>query len=190
MKQHPLCIYSIIFVIGIALNSQSLSAQNISSVKILPNVSFGYTIGKGINGGIGLGVSFIDYKIEDKASYAGLYFSYAMFSHKRELYKNGFYRVFSINAINVINEQLITRVGMAKTKLKWGVNNVNSSFSNGWGIDLDIGIRPVVYSPYIGFRYFQINNSCMGIGATNPKFLYLGYQYPIEIVANIKSTKE
>ncbi len=46
---------------------------------------------------------------------------------------------------------------MAKTKLKWGVNNVNSSFSNGWGIDLDIGIRPVVYSPYLGFRYFQIN---------------------------------
>jgi hypothetical protein len=156
----------------------SVKGQAASNVRLLPSVSFGYTFGKGINAGLGGAVSLLDYKIGNVRSYLGFDISYAVFSHERKLYKNGFYRAFSINVLNVVNEMLITKAGITRTKLKWGLNNVNKSFSNGWGINLDIAVKVYLYSPHLGFRYFRINNVCMGIGATNPKFLYLGYQYP------------
>jgi len=154
-------------------------------VRIMPGVSIGYTFGHGMNAGIELGVSFMDYKIGQVSSYAGIDLSYAVFTHARKLYKNGYYRVFTFNFINVINEQGIVKLGMAKTKLKWGVGNVNKSFSDGWGFNVDAAFKPFLYSPSLGFRFFKINNVCMGIGATNPKFLYLGYMAPFNLTENI-----
>jgi hypothetical protein len=159
----------------------SVKGQAATNVRLIPSVSFGYTFGKGVNVGLGGAVSLLDYKISNVESYLGFDISYAVFSHERKLYKNGFYRAFSINILNVVNEMVITKIGMTRTKLKWGLNNVNKNFSNGWGINLDIAVKPAVYSPHLGFRYFAINNPCLGIGPTNPKFLYVGYQYPFLI---------
>lgn len=159
------------------------------SIRLTPNLSVGYTFGKGLNAGVGMGVGLLNYQLGDLPSYAGFSCSYAIFSHERKLYKNGFYRVFSIQLMNVVDELQITRLGFAKTKLKWGVNNVNSSFSNGWGLDVDLAVRPIWNAPLLGFRYFRINNVCMGIGATNPKFLYVGYQYPIVLNGSQQAAK-
>lgn len=149
-----------------------------SNVRLVPDISLGYTFGRGLNAGLGLGISVLEYKINAVTSYTGLDISYSIFSHKRELYKNGFYRTLSLNLLNVINEQAITKIGFARTKLKWGLNNVNSNYSNGWGINLDIAVKPYPFSPQLGFRYFAVNSACLGLGQANPKFLYIGYQYP------------
>jgi hypothetical protein len=163
------------------------NAQIVTSIRVIPNISIGYTFGYGVNCSFGCGVSLIDYKIADVPVYSGLEFSYALFTHKRELYENGFYRVVSINLMNIVNEMMILKLGMAKTKLKWGVRSVNTSYSRGWGINVDVAFKPYYYSPHLGFRYFRINNVCMGIGQTNPKFLYVGYQFPF-VIYNDEST--
>ena len=157
------------------------NAQISTVIRAIPNISVGYTFGYGVNCSAGCGVSLINYKVGSASTYSGLEVSYALFTHKRELYENGFYRVVAINLMNVVNEMAIIKLGMAKTKLKWGVNSVNTSYSNGWGINIDAAFKPYFYSPHLGFRYFRINNICMGIGQTNPKFLYVGYQLPILI---------
>lgn len=174
---HVLILLTVLFI---SYNGKSQEADE-SEVRLIPGVSFGYTFGKGINLGVGLGVSFFDYKIDNLKGYSGVHFSYAVFTHSRKLYENGYYRVFAMNVMNVVDEKFLLKFGIAKTKLKWGVNNVNKAYSKGWGLNIDIAIKPFFYSPSLGFRYFKINNICMGIGATNPKFLYIGYEMPYNL---------
>ena len=174
-----LLITSCLFFISHLGKAQVSSDPN---TRIIPGVCLGYTFGKGINFGLDLGVSFFDYQVNKMSGYSGINFSYAIFTHRRELYKNGYYRVFAINLMNVVDDKFILKAGMAKTKLKWGVNNVNKSYSNGWGLNMAIAFKPFIYSPSVGFRFFKINNVCMGIGATNPKFLYVGYELPYNLV--------
>jgi hypothetical protein len=172
----------IFFLVPVILKSQ---IANEPSVKVIPGFSFGYTFGKGINAGVQLGFSFFDYKLDNRSGYAGVNISFAVFTHARKLYENGYYRVFAVNLMNVYNEQFLLKLGLAKTKLKWGLNEVNKSYSNGWGINIDAGLKPFLFSPYVGFRYFRINNVCMGIGATNPKFVYVGYGLPFNLTHQV-----
>ena len=177
--RHYISSFVFVLLIGNCCFSQQFPS---SATYIVPGVYIGYTFGKGFNATIDCSVSFFDYTISENSSgYLGLNFSYAIFTHARKLYKNGFYRVVSVNMMNSLNDLCITKLGLAKTKLKWGLDDVNKSYSKGWGLNMDIAIIPFKYSPVIGFRYFKINNICMGIGATNPKFLYTGYLHPFYI---------
>ncbi|MBC7865147.1 MAG: hypothetical protein IAF38_19390 [Bacteroidia bacterium] len=157
------------------------------SVRFIPGISCGYTFGKGLNATVDCAVTALNYKLNNMPSYTGLHVSYSVFSHKKELYDNGFYRAISFNIMNVVNHQLITRLGLARTKLKWGYESRNSKKSNGWGFNADLAVSPIANYPFIGFRKFFIMNQCLGLGGSNPKFLYLGYQYPIEIYRPIKT---
>ncbi len=179
MKNHLILIFSCTFLFPhVGLRAQ---ISDVPVIRAIPGLSVGYTFGKGLNCTASLGVSFFDYEINKRKGYSGLNISYSVFTHSRQLYENGYYRVFAINLMNVYNEQFLLKLGLAKTKLKWGVNEVNKSYSNGWGINIDAGFKPSLFSPYLGFRYFRINNICMGIGATNPKFLYIGYELPLNL---------
>ncbi len=151
-------------------------------MRVTPGIYFGYTIGKGLNAGIDCSVSFFNYSLSDDISgYSGLNISYAVFYHEKKLYKNGFYRSVAVNIVNTMNNVVITKLGLAKTKLKWGLNNVNKSYSKGWGLNLDIAVAPLKTAPVAGFRYFYTNNPCLRMGANNPAFLYIGYQQPFLI---------
>jgi len=163
-----------------------MNAQNdfAKTIRVIPGASFGYTFGSGLNASFDCAFSFFDYKVDKSSGYTALHFSYAIFTHKKELYDNGFYRTFSVNIMNVVNNQFIVRLGKTKTKLKWGLGNRNTNRSNGWGFNFDVAAAPVVNFPFIGFRYFRVNNQCLGLGGSNPKFLYLGYQYPITLIEN------
>lgn len=181
---HPRSLILTCLLVGSVL----LHAQISSNVRIIPNAAIGYTFGKGINCTLGCGVSLLDYQIGKANAYSGLDVSFTLFTHKKDIYKEGLYRTIAVNLLNVVNEMGIVKLGVTKTKLKWGVNKVNTIRSS-WGPNIDIAFKPLEYGPSVGFRYFTLNNACMGIGQSNPTFLYMGYQYPILISGTEKETK-
>ncbi len=170
------------------LASVFLQGQTSSTIRIIPNAAVGYTFGKGINCTLGFGVSLLDYQIGKANAYSGLDVSFTVFTHKKDIYKEGLYRTIAVNLLNVVNEMAIVKLGVTKTKFKWGVNKVNTIRSS-WGPNIDLAFKPVEYGPAVGFRYFTLNNACMGIGQSNPTFLYVGYQYPI-LISGTEKKKE
>ncbi len=175
-------IYLIFFnILYLSSSSQVWFAQ---SIRVIPCITFGYTSGKGINVGADLGVSFIDYKINDIYSYSGVNVSFSIFTQKMQVYKSGYFRVKSINFLNVVNNMQITKLGVSKTSLKWGMNNRNTNRSKKWGFFGELGFIPVKNYPYLGVRYFMPINACLGLNDDNPKFIFAGYQYPFMIYKN------
>jgi hypothetical protein len=150
-----------------------------STFRVMPGVSLGYTFGIGVNAGINCGLSFIDYTAGKLPAYGGIDVSYAVFTQKMEVYKSGYYNVRAINLMNVINEQIYTKIGISKTRLKWGANNMNTNRSKSWGANVEAGFSPKPGYPFIGLHWFTPNNGCLGLNNDNPIFLSLGYQYPV-----------
>lgn len=173
IKKGKVCSLLALFVSGHCWAQQSPTPV----VRIIPGVSLGYTLGKGLNAGIDCSVSFFDYTLsKNTRGYSGLNVSYAIFKQENNIYEDGVYRAISVNIMNTVNDVFIVKLGLAKTKLKWGLNNVNKSYSKGWGLNLDIAYA-FKHIPVVGVRSFLTHNRCMG--TSQPTFLYLGYQKPV-----------
>lgn len=165
-----------ILIILILTSCLSCYAQTTFNMRIVPGISLGYAFGRGIMANADLCISPIEYKVHGMYSYSGVHLSYTVFTNEMEVYEKGYFRAWSLNLMNVINNQYISRIGIAATWLKWGLNNVNTAKSKGIGLNLDFGYAPFRNYPYIGFRYYKNPNVCLGLRAKNPHFLYVGYQ--------------
>ena len=139
-------------------------------------LTFGYTFGKGWNASIYANFGFVRQVINNKNLVHGVNVSYTLFTHKSELYQSNLYRVVSLNYVCNYDNLAQLKLGSAKSKLKWGLNNRNSK-KTVWGLNLQAEAMPFQNGALVGFRYFKLNDQCMGIGGKEPKLLYVRYQY-------------
>jgi hypothetical protein len=163
-----------------------------SSIRIIPSISVGYTFGVGINVGGHMGVSVLDYQINQFPCYSGLEVSYTVFTQRSMTYESGYFIVKAMNLMNVVNNQLITKIGLSNTCLKWGMEhrNTNKPKGWGWGLNTELALAPLENFPYLGFRFFMPRNACLGLNNGNPKFIYAGYQYPFTVYHDASKSAE
>lgn len=140
-----------------------------------PGITFGYTFGKGWNASVYADVGLIKNEINTTNLYHGLNISYTFFTHKSEMYASNLYRALSFNYFFKVDNLAQLKLGLAKTKLKWGLNNRNAK-GTVWGLNIQAEAMPLQNGILLGLRYFKLNNQCMGIGGKEPKFIYAGYQ--------------
>jgi hypothetical protein len=140
-----------------------------------PGITFGYTFGKGWNASIYADFGLIRNQIHTTNLYHGVNVSYTFFTHKSEMYASNLYRALSFNYLFKVDNLAQLKLGMAKTKLKWGLNNRNSK-GTVWGLNIQAEAMPLQNGILVGLRYFKLNNQCMGIGGKEPKFIYAGFQ--------------
>ena len=144
-------------------------------VSASPGVTFGYTFGKGWNASLYMDIGLLKQQLNTTNLYHGLNISYTFFTHKSEMYASNLYRTFSFNYLVKVDNFTQLKLGMAKTKLKWGLNNRNSK-GTVWGLNIQAEAMPLQNGLLVGLRYFKLNNQCMGIGGKEPKFIYAGFQ--------------
>ncbi len=161
----------------ILLLSINLSAIELPSyLAVSPGISCGYTFGKGWNAGLYTNIGIGQQQLNGAALSHGLNVSYTFFTHAPELYSENLYRVLSLNYVASYDKLAIVKLGLAKTKLKWGVDHRNTKRSS-WGLNFQAEAMPLRNGLLVGFRYFQLKDQCMGIGGREPKFIYAAYQY-------------
>lgn len=154
------------------------SQNHIVPLSVSPGLTIGYTFGKGWNASLFSDIGIIQQKLNSGKIIHGINLTYTLFTHKSEMYESNLYRVLSFNYTCNYDQFAQLKLGVARTRLKWGYNNRNSKGSR-WGLNTQIEAMPLKNGALIGFRYFMINDKCMGIGGKEPRLFYTGYQYNI-----------
>lgn len=157
---------------------------SVSTLNLLPGVKIGYNIGSGLDFGAHLGFTFFNYTISRTESGAGIDIAYDYFFGHTYLRgkKRTVFKTIGISLLNNTNNQVVAKLGLSKTSVKWGFDNRNKSESKSWGYSADLCYAPLKNGLFIGYHIFQVNNACMGLGVNHSNILYCGYRYPISIV--------
>jgi hypothetical protein len=178
----------IAFCIFFCLKANSQSDIG-NTIRIWPGLRIGYNFGAGIDLGAHLGATFFNYTASQTPSNAGIDVGYDYFFGHTYLHEDnkGRFKTIAFSIMNVTNDQVIVKVGLSKTSVRWGFGDRNKSQSKTWGYNADISYSPYKNGIFIGYHLFQVNNACMGLGVKHSNILYLGYDYPVTFSKTGKS---
>jgi hypothetical protein len=178
-----LILFLLIFIFAdVKINAQA----SINSLSLCPGVNIGYNLGSGLDFGAHLGLTFFNYTLSGTESGAGIDISYDyFFGHTYLRGKNrATFKSIGISLLNSANNQVVAKLGIAKTAVRWGFDNRNKSESKSWGYNADISYAPLKNGFFIGYHLFQVNNACMGLGVKHSNIVYAAYRYPVNLLLN------
>lgn len=168
----------------IGLHAQTNSQTSFNTLSILPGVKIGYNFGSGLAFGAHLGFTFFNYTVSGTESGAGIDIAYDYFFGHTYLRgkKRTTFKTIGISLLNNTNNQVVSKLGLSKTSVKWGFDNRNKSESKSWGYNADISYSPLKNGLFIGYHVFQVNNACMGLGVNHSNIFYAAYRYPVSFI--------
>lgn len=155
-----------------------------SSIAFWPGVSVGYTIGGGIDFGVDIGATVLNYTVADQNCALGANISFDMFRNISFISKTGkgWYRLYCFNFLNTINDNFMFKIGGGKIWTRWGDNNINISKRPLWGLNTDISYDPMNNGLFFGFHRCKVKTPCVGLIKNTTTILYSSYKYPIRFL--------